>query len=73
MSNDTIRKGDIVTILPEWQDAGDDKYTWVARDDEEKGRVDISAVELLATMTIWPMNVVKVEWVRRTGERIEGH
>ena len=41
-----IKKGDIITIKPQWQDAGNASFTWVARDDEENGRVDISAVEL---------------------------
>jgi hypothetical protein len=52
-----IRKGDTVTIKPEWQDAGDAKFTWVARNDEEMGRVDISALEL-SHMRIWPMHTV---------------
>jgi hypothetical protein len=37
----TIRKGDKINILPEWQDEGDDEFQWVACDDEEKGRVTI--------------------------------
>jgi hypothetical protein len=41
-----IKKGDIITMKPEWQDAGDARFTWVARNDEEYGRVDISVVEL---------------------------
>jgi len=36
-----IRKGDQVWILPEWQDVGDDSYTWIAVTDEEGGRVEI--------------------------------
>ena len=46
LSKAVIKKGDIITIKPEWQDAGDASFTWVARNDEEHGRVDISAVEL---------------------------
>jgi len=46
LSKAMIKKGDIITIKPEWQDAGDASFTWVARNDEEHGRVDISAVEL---------------------------
>jgi Gene product 88 len=43
--NNRIRKGDRVTIRQEWRDVGDECFTWVARNDEEKGRVDISALE----------------------------
>lgn len=37
-----IKKGDIVKILPEFQDKGDEAFIWTAIDDEEKGRVSIS-------------------------------
>lgn len=36
-----IRKGDTVKIKPEWQDAGDDKFHWIATEDEDRGRVAI--------------------------------
>ncbi len=44
-----IKRGDIVQIKPEWQDEGDDTYTWMAVDDEEKGRVSISPINRPAT------------------------
>ena len=59
-----IRKGDILSIKPEWRDAGDEKFTWVARSDEEKGRLDISALEL-SKMPLWPIQTVRVEMVER--------
>lgn len=40
-----IKKGDRVRIKPEHQDDGDDKYTWHAIDDEEKGRVTVSPTD----------------------------
>jgi hypothetical protein len=52
-----IRKGDIVTIKPEWRSAGEARFTYVARNDEEKGRVDISALEL-KHWRIWPVETV---------------
>jgi hypothetical protein len=55
-----IRKGDTVTIKPQWQDEGDASFTWVARNDEEKGRVDISALEL-SHLPLWPMQTVRVD------------
>ena len=49
-----IKKGDYLVIKPEWRDAGDEAFTWVARSDEQSGRVDISAVEL-AHLPLWPV------------------
>jgi hypothetical protein len=31
LSRAVIKKGDIITIKPQWQDAGDASFTWVAR------------------------------------------
>lgn len=36
-----IRRGDVVKIKPEHQDEGDDKYKWVAIEDEDGGRVKL--------------------------------
>lgn len=41
-----IKKGDIVKIKPEWQDPGDDKFTWVAIEDEDGGRVRITPADI---------------------------
>jgi hypothetical protein len=57
-----IRKGDILTIKPQWQDADDDRFTWVARSDEEKGRLDISALEL-SHLPLWPVQTVTIAMV----------
>jgi hypothetical protein len=59
-----ILKGDIVKIRPEWQDEGDADFTWVARNDEEKGRVDISALEF-RTHVVWPMQTVTLEMIEK--------
>ena len=55
-----IRKGDRVRIRRDWQDKGDEAMTWVARSDEDKGRIDISALEL-KSWPIWPVQTVSVE------------
>jgi len=44
MGVNMFKKGDIVSILPEFQDEGDDQFTWMVLADEEKGRVDICPV-----------------------------
>ena len=36
-----ILKGQGVHIKPEWQDAGDDEFTWIALEDESGDRVKI--------------------------------
>jgi hypothetical protein len=54
-------KGDIVKILPEFQDSGDDEFTWVVVTDEEKGRVDISAVN--SPLTVKPVHIVQTDWI----------
>lgn len=58
-----IKRGDIVKIKPEWQDEGDDVYTWMAMDDEEKGRVMISPIDRPATFP--GTSVVRVDMLER--------
>jgi hypothetical protein len=69
LSKAVIKKGDIITIKPRWQDAGNASFTWIARNDEENGRVDISAVEL-AYMTVWPVQTVRSDMIEVSGRRI---
>lgn len=57
-------KGQVVKIRPEFQDEGDDEYTWVVLNDEEKGRVDISAID--SVLKIKPIHTVQVEWLQHT-------
>lgn len=52
----TIQRGDTVRILPQWQDYGDDKLTWIATEDEDGGRVRIAPIN--SGMTIPPNYVV---------------
>lgn len=60
-----IRKGDILKIRPEWSHPGDERFTWVALEDEGKGRVWI---ELQCSGFIRPNQIVQVSMV----ERVEG-
>jgi hypothetical protein len=59
--NKRFLQGSIVKIKPEFQDAGDHEFTWVVLADEEKGRVDISAID--SYLSIRPIHTVKVEWL----------
>lgn len=58
-----IKKGDVVEILPQWRDKGDDKFVWTAVDDEEKGRVSISPK--IWTDGLNPVHVVQVECLKK--------
>lgn len=60
MGKQKFLKGDFVDILPEFRDPGDDEYQWVVLDDEEKGRVSISATN--STLRIAPVHVVQTDW-----------
>lgn len=55
-----IKKGDVIRFKKEWQDPGDDKITYIATDDEEKGRVTVKA---LLGMVIDPTQVVSVDMI----------
>jgi len=39
-----LKRGDRISILPEYRDKGDELYIWVVTGDEEKGRVDIGPI-----------------------------
>jgi hypothetical protein len=67
-----IKKGDYLVIKPEWRDAGDEAFTWVARSDEQSGQVDISAVEL-AHLPLWPVQTVRVDMVEHRWAAQIGH
>ena len=56
-----INAGDVVQIKKEWQDAGDDEFTWVAISNEEKGRVDITPIELENVLRFPPVYTVRVD------------
>lgn len=55
----TIQRGDAIRILPQWQDHGDDKLTWIAIEDEDGGRVRILPID--SGMTIPPNYVVRID------------
>ncbi len=61
-----IRKGDEVTIKPEWRDRGDEEFTWMACDDEEKGRVTIAPVN--TGLAIPPRQTVSVDMLKQNAE-----
>jgi hypothetical protein len=58
-----IMRGDRVEILPEFRDQGDEGFVWIAVSNEEKGRVDISPVNI--GLPIPPVQTVYTSWVRK--------
>ena len=61
MKMDSLKKGDVVTILPEYSDDGDIDLVWIVVEDEEKGRVTIEPTN--STLTIRPRYVCNREWL----------
>lgn len=57
-----LKKGTIVSILPEYQDPGDNSFVWMAIDDEEKGRVDIAPLN--SGLPLIPISTVRTSWLR---------
>lgn len=56
-----IRKGQQIRIKPQWQDAGDQEFTWFAIEDEDGGRVKISPV--IPSLSFPPVSVVDVRMI----------
>ena len=54
-------KGNIVKIRQEFQDPGDDEFTWIVLSDEEKDRVDISAID--SPLAIKRTQTVQTNWI----------
>jgi hypothetical protein len=64
-----FKKGDQVELLPEFQDAGDDGFLWVVLEDEEKGRVDISPVNInLKIMPRFTVEACQIKLIDPSGE-----
>lgn len=57
-----FKHGDIVEILAEFQDSGDSTFTWVVLHDEEKGRVDITPIDI--ELEIKPTYTVKTDQIK---------
>jgi len=61
-----IRKGDVVEILAGFRDPGDEEFTWMVLEDEEKGRIDIQPVDI--PMRIKPVYTLGTDQVRVLSE-----
>jgi hypothetical protein len=62
--NEMYKRGDIVEILLEFQDSGDSAFTWIVLNDEEKGRVDITPIDItLSIKPIYTMNTTQIKRV----------
>jgi hypothetical protein len=61
-----LKKGTVVSILPEYQDPGDNQLIWATLNDEEKGRVDIAALNSRDNITFgrFHIHTVRTEWIK---------
>lgn len=59
-----FKRGDKVEILKEFQDLGDETFTWIVIGDEEKGRVDITPIDI--KLDIKPIHTVQTHWIKLT-------
>ena len=57
-----IKRGDVVTFKPQWQDPGDHAVKFIAIEDEDGGRVK---VQTQLGLPFNPVSVVLVEWIDR--------
>jgi len=58
-----FKKGDVVEILENYRDPGDELLTWVVDDDSGKGRVTIVAID--SPMSLKPRYVVETGWIKK--------
>jgi hypothetical protein len=57
--------GDVVELLPEYQDPGDSEFEWVVVEAEDRGRLVISPFG--TGLKVVPKYRVERAWVRRSG------
>ena len=61
-----IKRYDVVEILPDWRDDGDEKYVWAAVADEYQSASGHSLVTISpinSSLTYPPVYTVRTEWV----------
>lgn len=61
--SEPLKLGEIVELLPEYQDPGDAEFEWVVVEPEERGRLCISPVG--TGMQIAPRYPVERSWLRK--------
>lgn len=60
--NQGLTLGQVVELLPDYQDPGDASYTWVVVEEEDRGRLFISPVDI--GLPIPPRYPVERGWIR---------
>lgn len=58
-----VRKGQIVTLKPEWLDPGETNIPHVALEDAIDGTVKVRAVPDFPNLPIKPINVWRLAWI----------
>lgn len=62
MNQERFLKGDVVEILKQYQDIGDDELIWVTIDDEDNGRVTVMPIN--STLSMKPRYVMRTDWLK---------
>ena len=62
-----FKAGDIIEILPQFRDEGDEDFTWQVLADEEKDRVDICPID--SPLRIKPIYTVETVQIRLVGQQ----
>lgn len=60
--NQPLVLGQIVELLPEYQDPGDALFTWIVVEEEDRGRLFISPID--TGLSIPPRYPVERSWIR---------
>ena len=68
-----IRKGDILSIKPQWRDAGDETFTRVARSDEDLIDIARQELDLLMGINATPIFHRLFRWRNATPQYDVGH
>ena len=63
--NEKIKKGDKIRIVQAFQDAGDEKFSWLAASDEVDGVLDITTTYAIEHFSLVPIQRVKSYMVEK--------
>ena len=56
-----FQTGDVLVIRPEWSDAGDEHFKWIAMEDEDGGRIRIQLMD--TGLPLPPNQIVTIDMI----------
>ena len=60
-----VKKGQIVTLKPEWLDPGEANLPYIALEDSLDGSVKVEAVDEIPGLQFKPVNLWRTDWIAR--------